>query len=211
MGGMGERIELFSHSPQNVKFSIFQEIKQKHLWLRAPHLLKNAMCANKIWKWSLFIQPTNPFEVMNIKDIKNRIVSMDFPAYKIRNPQYEFTKATYILEDSSSKRKIFMQFLVRTPTWIRMLERSGITRTAIIRIWTDEATQGLQSTHKLLQHSRDFPPRVPSFLLSEKEVRIQSGRAVIMERTVYKLVQFFAHQLCPSKTFSPSDQQPCVK
>lgn len=204
MGGMGERIELFSHSPQNVKFGIFQEIKQKHLWLRAPHFLKNTMCANKIWKCSLFIQPTNPLKSW-IEDIKKRIVCVDFPAYKIRNPQYEFTKATCILEDSSSKRKIFMQFLVRIPSWIRMPEvRDHQKRSKKVG---GPATQGLQPTHKLLQHSQDFPPRVPSLLLSEKEVRIQSGRAVIMEMTVYKLVQFF----CYSKTFSPRDQQPCVK
>lgn len=65
------------------------------------------MCANKIWKWSLCIQPTKALEVMNIKDIKNRTVSMDFPAYEIWNPQHEFTKGTYILETVPPKENIY--------------------------------------------------------------------------------------------------------
>lgn len=36
------------------------------------------------------MQPTNPLENTNTKDIKNRIVFMDFPSYKIKNSQYEF-------------------------------------------------------------------------------------------------------------------------
>lgn len=49
------------------------------------------MC-HKIWKWSVLIQPTNPLENINTKDIKNRIFFMDFPSYKTRNSQYELTK-----------------------------------------------------------------------------------------------------------------------
>lgn len=59
------------------------------------------------------MQPTNPLENTNTKDIKNRIVFMNFPSYKIRNSQYEFYKIHLHFRNSSSKRKIFTQFLVR--------------------------------------------------------------------------------------------------
>lgn len=65
----------------------------------------------KIWKWSLFIQLTNPLEDVNMKGIKNRIVFKDFTSYKIRNSQNEFTKATYILETIPSKEKYLRSFL----------------------------------------------------------------------------------------------------
>lgn len=48
---------------------------------------------------------------MKIRDIKNKIVPMDFPAYKIRSSQYEFIKATYILETVPPKEKYLHSFL----------------------------------------------------------------------------------------------------
>lgn len=65
----------------------------------------------KIEKWSFFLQATNPLEVMNIKDFKIRIVFMDLPPYKVSNSQYEFTKATYVLEIVSPKEKYLCNFL----------------------------------------------------------------------------------------------------
>lgn len=46
----------------------------------------------KIWKWSLFIQPTNPLEDMNTKDIKNEIVFMDSHPTKLETHNMNLQK-----------------------------------------------------------------------------------------------------------------------
>lgn len=48
---------------------------------------------------------------MNTKDIKNGIVFMDSHPTKIRNSQYEFTKAIYILERVPPDEKHLRHFL----------------------------------------------------------------------------------------------------
>lgn len=45
-------------------------------------IYENIMCY-KIWKWSLFFQPTNPFEDINTKDIKNGTVFTDSHPIKL--------------------------------------------------------------------------------------------------------------------------------
>lgn len=108
---------------------------------------------------------------------------MDFPAYKIRHPWYEFTKATYTSETvSSSKGKLHRLLLRSAPSWIGTLESGGTGAAALTiqKFVLASHRERLQSNPELFQPPLDSPHCVPSLVFSEK-VRLRSGRAVILD------------------------------